>query len=91
MNKTIKVVPNGVNTSQFKVMNREKQKTWVAHTFGVDLSPDLNIINTGRLSHEKGISYLIEALTYLPPTTRLFLVGAGVQQAKVRRRFIWVT
>ena len=22
MNKTIKVVPNGVNTSQFKVMNR---------------------------------------------------------------------
>jgi len=76
MNKTIKVVPNGVNTSQFKVMNREKQKTWVAHTFGVDLSPDLNIINTGRLSHEKGISYLIEALEYLPPTTRgCFLSG----------------
>ena len=83
MNKTIKVVPNGVNTSQFKVMDREKQKTWVAHTFGVDLSLDLNIINTGRLSHEKGISYLIEALEYLPATTRLFLVGDGVQKAKV--------
>ena len=82
MDKTIKVVPNGVNTSQFKMMNREKQKTWVAHTFGVDLSPDLNIINTGRLSHEKGISYLIEALEYLPPTTRLFLAGDGGQKAR---------
>jgi len=85
MNKTIKVVPNGVNTSQFKMMNREKQKTWVARTFGVDLSPDLNIINTGRLSHEKGISYLIEALEYLPPTTRLFLVGDGVQKDELKR------
>jgi glycogen synthase len=85
MDKTIKVVPNGVNTSQFKMMNREKQKTWVAHTFGVDLSPDLNIINTGRLSHEKGISYLIEALEYLPPTTRLFLVGDGVQKDELKR------
>ena len=88
MNKTIKVVPNGVNTFQFKMMNREKQKIWVAHTFGVNLSLDINIINTRRLSNEKGISYLIEALEYFPPTAKLFLAGCGGQKAKVRRRFI---
>ncbi|VUT26266.1 MAG: hypothetical protein MOIL_01477 [Candidatus Methanolliviera sp. GoM_oil] len=82
MNKTIKVVPNGVNTSQFKMMNREKQKTWVAHTFGVDPSPDLNIINTGRLSHEKGISYLIEALEYLPRPRGCFLWGMGCSKQR---------
>lgn len=77
INKTIKVVPNGVNTSQFKVMNREKQKTWVAHTFGVDLSPDLNIVT--------------EALECILLTTRSFLVGDGVRNAKACGWCICVT
>ena len=68
INKTIKVVPNGVNTSRFKMMNREKQKTWVAHTFGVDQSQDMNIVN--------------EALEYIPLTTRSFLVGDGCRKQR---------
>ena len=81
--KTVKVVPNGVNTNQFGMLNKEIQKKWVEHNLNVNLSPDLNIIYVGRFSREKGIRYLIESLKYLMPTTKLFLVGDGPEKREL--------
>jgi glycosyltransferase involved in cell wall biosynthesis len=75
INKKIKVVPNGVNTDQFEPINKEKQRKWMENYFRVEFSSDLNIINVGRLSQEKGIQYLSKSLKYLPPATKLFIVG----------------
>ncbi|NQE05075.1 D-inositol-3-phosphate glycosyltransferase [ANME-1 cluster archaeon GoMg1] len=80
INKKIKVVPNGVNTDQFEPINKEKQRKWMENYFCVEFSSDLNIINVGRLSPEKGIQYLIKSLKYLSPATKLFLVGDGPEK-----------
>ena len=80
INKNIKVVPNGVNTDQFEPINKEKQRKWMENYFRVEFSSDLNIINVGRLSQEKGIQYLIKSLKYLSPATKLFLVGDGPEK-----------
>ena len=77
INKKVKIVPNGVNTNQFRPLNKEEQRKWMENYFRVEFSSDLNIINVGRLSQEKGIQYLIKSLKYLSPATKLFLVGDG--------------
>lgn len=83
--KTVKVVPNGVNTNQFRIFDKEVQKKWVEHNFNVNLSSDLNIIYVGRFSREKGVKYLIESLKYLAPTTKLFLVGGGLEKDELSK------
>ena len=80
INKKIKVVPNGVNTNQFKPLSKEEQRRWMENYFRVEFGSDLNIINVGRLSREKGIQYLIKSLKYLSPATKLFLVGDGPEK-----------
>ncbi|MEA3485992.1 MAG: glycosyltransferase family 4 protein, partial [Candidatus Aerophobetes bacterium] len=85
INKKIKVVPNGVNTDQFEPVNKEKQRRWIENCFDVDLSSDLNIINVGRLSREKGLRYLIESLRYLDKNTKLFIVGDGSEKNNLKR------
>ena len=80
INKKIKVVPNGVNTKQFKPLSKEEHRRWMENYFRVEFGSDLNIINVGRLSREKGIKYLIKSLKYLSPATKLFLVGDGPEK-----------
>ena len=80
MPNKIEVVPNGINTDQFEPLNKEKQREWVENYFRVEFSSDLNIINVGRLSPEKGIQYLIKSLEYLSPDTKLFIVGDGPEK-----------
>ncbi|MCK5342342.1 MAG: glycosyltransferase family 4 protein [Candidatus Heimdallarchaeota archaeon] len=83
--KTVKVVPNGVNTNQFRIFDKKMQKKWIEHNFNVNLSSDLNIIYVGRFSREKGVKYLIESLKYLAPTTKLFLVGDGLEKDELSK------
>ena len=73
-------MPNGVNTKQFKPLSKEEQRKWMENYFRVEFGSDLNIINVGRLSREKGIQYLIKSLKYLSPATKLFLVGDGPEK-----------
>lgn len=85
INKKIKVVPNGVNTNQFRPLNKEEHKKWVENYFGVCLSSELNIINVGRLSQEKGLRYLVKSVEYLTPTNRLFLAGDGPEKKELKK------
>jgi len=85
INKKIKVVPNGVNTNQFRPLNKEEQKKWVENYFGVDLSSELNIINVGRLSQEKGLRYIVKSVEYLTPATKLFLAGDGPEKKVLKK------
>ncbi|HIH97292.1 MAG TPA: glycosyltransferase [Thermoplasmata archaeon] len=85
MQNKIEVVPNGVNTDQFEPLNKEEQRKWMENYFRVEFSSDLNIINVGRLSPEKGLRYLIESLKYLDPETKLFIVGDGSEKNNLKR------
>ena len=84
MPNKIVVVPNGVNINQFKPLNKEEHKKWAEKHFDVDLSSDLNIINVGRLSPEKGLRCLIESLKYLNLTAKLFIVGDGPEKNSLK-------
>ncbi len=84
-NKRIQVVPNGVDINHFKPLNKENQKKWAENYFHVNFGSDLNIINVGRLSQEKGLRYLIESLKYLNPETKLFMVGDGRERRSLEK------
>ena len=58
----IEVVPNGVNITQFTLLNKKEQREWAEKNLRIGFSSELNIINVGRLSPEKGLRYLIESL-----------------------------
>ncbi len=49
-------------------------------------TPRPRVLFAGRLHHEKGPDLLLEALARLPRPPACFLLGAGPQQAELRRR-----
>ncbi len=78
----ISVIPNGVDTTKFKPMNRKRIVEWFERRF-CDLDDDLNVLYVGRFSEEKGVVYLIKSLNYLDKG-RLFLVGSGPQEPMLK-------
>ena len=85
INKKIEVVPNGVNINQFTLLKKEEQRKWVEDYFHVDFGSNLNIINVGRLSPEKGLRYLIESLRNLNSETKVFIVGDGPEKNSLEK------
>lgn len=82
MNCSVKVVPNGVNTSQFRIYDYMSSQMYFEKTYGVVLG-STNIIYVGRLSPEKGVKYLIGALKYLDNNVRLFIFGDGPEKKQL--------
>jgi len=52
---------------------------------GID-DVDLVLINVNRLDHNKGVSYLIDALSMLDINARLILVGSGPEWPKIEKQ-----
>jgi glycosyltransferase involved in cell wall biosynthesis len=65
------LVPNGVDTTTFQPADGKE-----AHTVPT-------LIHVGRLSPEKNLLMLLDALALLPLTVRLQLVGSGPQQEEL--------
>jgi hypothetical protein len=80
----IEIVPNGVNITQFTLLNKKEQREWAENYLHIGFSSELNIINVGRLSPEKGLRYLIESLKYLNRKTNLFIVGDGPERQELQ-------
>ncbi len=71
------VIPNGVPLPPPTSSDRRRE---IRASFGVG-QDEVLIGAVGRLSPEKGHIDLVHALTHLPPTFRLLLVGDGTERA----------
>ena len=67
----IKVIPNGVDTEEFKPRRRKKNK-------------ELTLISTGRLIERKGYQYLIPAIKGLK--VKLILIGDGNLKKELKEK-----
>ncbi|MBP2029966.1 hypothetical protein J2755_000900 [Methanohalophilus levihalophilus] len=81
----VNVVPNGVDTTQFKIYNKDVQRKWFERNFETDLADGINIIYVGRFSEEKGLRYLIKSLDYIDLPFKLFLAGDGPQKSEIAK------
>lgn len=76
----LRVVPNGIDTTRFCVRDRAASRS----TLGLD--PDKRfVVCVSRLSHEKGIDVLLDAIGRTQDTT-LLLVGDGAARANLEAR-----
>ena len=65
------LVPNGVDTTTFRPADVKAQR------------PQPTLIHVGRLSPEKNLRMLFDALALLPTKVRLLLVGSGPQREEL--------
>ena len=75
----IDVIPNGVDTQKFNNHLKHREKNVP------DQDDGKIIIHTGRLVAKNGLDVLIRALTYLPNTTKLWLLGGGREECPLRK------
>lgn len=76
------VVETGVNTDIFKPVGKE-EKEKINRDLGLDPS-DVIILNHGVMIERKNVHLLIEALEFLPPFYKLFLVGSGDKEYQLK-------
>lgn len=74
LNKNIYVVPNGINSEEFKEVDKiKKEKDKSTKT----------ILYVGRIEKYKGLDYVVKALKNLPENFVLEVVGKGSYKPKV--------
>lgn len=85
--RSYSVIPNGIDTEQFRFKNAEREKTR-AH---LGLSNSFVIGNVGRLCYQKNQEFLLELLAELLkmcPKSKLLLVGTGEDEASLREKAV---
>ncbi len=75
----ISVVPNGVDFKFFSQVPSQSQIKALYHELGID-SFDTVLITTSRLVHKNGVGDIIDAMAYLPLSTKLIISGTGPLQ-----------
>ncbi|MBI2474462.1 MAG: glycosyltransferase family 4 protein [Candidatus Taylorbacteria bacterium] len=80
--KNIVVVPNGVSGDRFKNID-SRFKNEIRKKFGIGENEKV-IITTSRLVRKNGVDLLIKAMKYLPPETKLSILGNGPEEAALR-------
>ncbi|MFC2052220.1 glycosyltransferase family 4 protein [Chloroflexota bacterium] len=81
--KEVTVIPNGVDTSKFKPMNKQKLR----EKYGYSQQESI-IVSTSRLTPKNGIPDLIKAAARVSqefPDIRLIIIGDGVQRPELER------
>lgn len=76
----IRVIFNGIKLRPHILSAEEKHSIRAHHGFGPD---DIVLCYAGRLSAEKGIQYLLQALVRLPDNYQLLIVGDGPQRGEL--------
>lgn len=78
----VEVVSNGVDATRFMPMDRAQART----ALGIERDARV-IICVSRLSHEKGIDVLVDAMAQLPDSSvRVYVIGDGVERAALMAR-----
>jgi len=95
----IHVIHNGIDLREY----RKTEDHTALQTYGVDVSVPY-VLFVGRITRQKGVTHLVDALQYLPPDTQLVLCAGApdtpeiaaemrdkVEQAKRRNgRIVWI-
>ena len=71
------VIYNGINVSRFTHSNENLKS-----------SNEKNILFVGRLEKYKNVEYVIKALTYLPKTFKLYVIGKGPYEIILKKLVI---
>jgi alpha-maltose-1-phosphate synthase len=95
----VHVIYNGIDLTEY----HKTSKTTALETYGVDASEPY-VLFVGRITRQKGVTHLVDAIRYLPPNTQVVLCAgapdtpdialemrAKVDEAKKRNpRVIWI-
>lgn len=82
--KHVSVIPNGVDVENFQLSISNFQKEELRNKLGIKENEKI-IITTSRLVKKNGVGDLIEAMKHLPEEVKLFVVGTGHLEDKLRR------
>jgi hypothetical protein len=80
----IKILPSGVDTEKFHQVNKQEALNYIESRFNINLNAKIKLIFVGRISREKGLSYLIDALRLLDDV-ELLVVGTGPEEAYMKK------
>jgi glycogen synthase len=76
----IRVIPNGIDSNQF----RPAPNPALLSSYGID--PELPfVLFVGRISRQKGIIHLVEAIRYLPPKVQAVLLAGMPDTEEIGR------
>jgi glycosyltransferase involved in cell wall biosynthesis len=80
----VDVVSNGVDASRFRPADRAQARAELR------IAPDARVVVcVSRLSHEKGIDVLIDAMAQIDdPSVRLYLIGDGAERSALAARAV---
>ena len=79
------VIPNGVDFNFFSTVPPQSQVKALHHELGI--SPfDTVLITTSRLVQKNGVGDIIDAMTHLPDSTKLLILGTGPLEEMLKEK-----
>lgn len=81
----IDIVPNGVNFNFFSQKPTAGQLKALASELALD-SFDTILITTSRLVQKNAVGDIIDSLTFLPPSTKLLILGVGPLEKMLKEK-----
>ncbi|NTW27552.1 MAG: glycosyltransferase family 4 protein [Candidatus Moranbacteria bacterium] len=82
--KDITIIPNGVNTILFEKEVDQKELLELKKELQIN-EDDFLIITTSRLNYKNAIDDLIQSLSFLPKNYKLFILGVGEEENKLKQ------
>jgi len=79
----IEIVPNGVDLEKFKSQISNLKINELKEKFDIKENEKI-LITTSRLVEKNAIGDIIEALQYLPANVKLLILGAGLEEEKLK-------
>ncbi len=79
------VIPNGVNYEFFSTPSQPSHISALQHELGLSES-DTVIVTTSRLVQKNGVGDIIDAMTYLPESTKLLILGTGPLEEMLKEK-----
>ncbi|TAL49411.1 glycosyltransferase family 4 protein [Patescibacteria group bacterium] len=80
---SLEVVPNGVDVRRFSQPRREEEIRALKHKLNKKTG-DIFLITTSRLEEKNAVGDIISAITFLPSTFKLLILGQGQEELKLK-------
>jgi len=85
-NKTVEIIPNGVDTAHFEQENKEKIEE-IKNTLGKK-EGDIFLITTSRLVVKNAVKDVVASLHYLPENVKFIILGQGYEEMSLRKQVV---
>ena len=80
---TLEIIPNGTDTKRFSQTYPEQEINEIRAKIGKKPG-DVYLVTTSRLVHKNGLEDVLWALTLVPDTVKLAVVGSGPDELKLK-------